>query len=141
MSAQLNGIGRWSDSKAKRQQQPPAQPCRDSEEASLDEFLEHELLCWLNEDKPIGEEVATLRPELYGELSHLFGVAANEADNRCVEDILAEAERLMLQDSAGNDAEPAGQSPMGWGELLLPDMDPSLKRDAPYLRPVSPESF
>ncbi|XP_050069774.1 centrosomal protein of 162 kDa [Anopheles maculipalpis] len=138
MSAQLNGIGRWSQSKAKRQP-TPAQPCRDSEEASLDEFLEHELLCWLNEDKPIGEEVATLRPELYGELNHLFGVAANEADNRCVEDILTEAEQLMRQDSAGNNTEPADQSPMGWGELLLPEMDPLPKCDVPYLRTVSPE--
>ncbi|XP_035897831.1 E3 ubiquitin-protein ligase BRE1B isoform X1 [Anopheles stephensi] len=139
MSAQLNGIGRWSDSKAKRQQQPSAQPCCDSEEASLDEFLEHELLCWLNEDKPIGQEVATLRPELYGELNHLFGVAANEADNRCVEDILAEAERLMLQDTAGTETDPTAQSPMGWSELLLPEMDPSPKHDAPYLRTLSPE--
>uniref|UniRef100_A0A182W4F8 Uncharacterized protein n=1 Tax=Anopheles minimus TaxID=112268 RepID=A0A182W4F8_9DIPT len=111
MSAQLNGIGRWSANKAKRHQQP-AQPCRDSEESSLDEFLEHELLCWLNEDKPIGAEIATLRPELYGELNHLFGVA-NETDNRCVEDILAEAERLMLQDPHGTGADPTVHSPMG----------------------------
>ncbi|XP_052900557.1 coiled-coil domain-containing protein 136 isoform X1 [Anopheles moucheti] len=137
MSAQLNGIGRWSANKAKRHQQP-AQPCGDSEESSLDEFLEHELLCWLNEDKPIGEEIATIRPELYGELNHLFGVA-NDADNRCVEDILAEAERLMLQDPHGTDVEPAVQSPMGWGELLLPEMDPSPNRDALYLQTVSPD--
>ncbi|XP_049286798.1 uncharacterized protein LOC125765548 isoform X2 [Anopheles funestus] len=136
MSAQLNGIGRWSANNAKRRQQP-AQPCCDSEESSLDEFLEHELLCWLNEDKPIGEEIATLRPELYGELNHLFGVA-NETDNRCVEDILAEAERLMLQDPHGTVADPGTHSPMGWGELLLPEMDPSPKRDNVYRPTVSP---
>uniref|UniRef100_A0A8W7PR25 Uncharacterized protein n=1 Tax=Anopheles coluzzii TaxID=1518534 RepID=A0A8W7PR25_ANOCL len=65
-------------------------------------------------------EVATLRPELYGELHQLLGVAT-EADNRCVEDILAEAERLMLQDGGSELPVAAGdQSPVGWGELLLP---------------------
>ncbi|XP_040172536.1 coiled-coil domain-containing protein 136 isoform X1 [Anopheles arabiensis] len=124
MSAQLNGLGgRWSGSKARTKHEPATQsaaPGGDSEESSLDEFLEHELLCWLNEDKPIGQEVATLRPELYGELHQLLGVAT-EADNRCVEDILAEAERLMLQDGGSELPVAAGdQSPVGWGELLLP---------------------
>ncbi|XP_053678607.1 uncharacterized protein LOC128728982 [Anopheles nili] len=101
----------------------------DSEE-SLDEFLEHELVCWLNEDKPICAEVATLRPELYGELNHLFNVV-NEADNRCVEEILHEAE-LLMEDATGLDRP---HLPFQWNEPL-PELDAGQRKDSNRYRTI-----
>ncbi|XP_053678606.1 centrosomal protein of 162 kDa-like [Anopheles nili] len=114
MSAERNGF----ELRAKRKE-----PQCDSEE-SLDEFLEHELVCWLNEDKPICAKVATLRPELYGELNHLFDVV-NEADNRCVEEILHEAE-LLMEDATGLDRP---HSPFQWNEPL-PELDAGQRKDS-----------
>uniref|UniRef100_A0A182Q2R5 Centrosomal protein of 162 kDa n=1 Tax=Anopheles farauti TaxID=69004 RepID=A0A182Q2R5_9DIPT len=119
MPTEPDGIGKWSPNSIEPECR---QTCVASADTSLDEFLEHELVCWLNEDKPIGEEVAVLYPELYGELSHLFRIAANETDNRCVEDILSEAERLMQETPLPTDVrnQPQQSSPMGWNELLQP---------------------
>ncbi|KFB37845.1 serine-rich adhesin for platelets-like isoform X1 [Anopheles sinensis] len=78
---------------AELRKKPPKDAQCDSDE-SLDEFLDHELLCFLQDDGPNGDtvNVVDLDREFF---LHELESADNETDSRSVDEILLEAELLM----------------------------------------------
>uniref|UniRef100_A0AAG5DVV7 Centrosomal protein of 162 kDa n=1 Tax=Anopheles atroparvus TaxID=41427 RepID=A0AAG5DVV7_ANOAO len=85
MTAEVNGT--------ELKKKPKDQPQCDSDE-SLDEFLDHELLCFLQDDVANGDTVSV--PDLEREFFlNELECTENDADNRSVDEILLEAELLM----------------------------------------------